>query len=324
MRALAVSSEKRSPAVPDLPTVAEAGVPGYAAVAWAGLLAPKGTPKAIVDRINAEVTRVMALPEVKERLSSLGAESRPTARRSSMLSSAARSRAGRRSSRAPGFPWTEAVMQKLSAAQAAALVRSGDTVAVCGVVSLLSTEAVLQALEDRFTKTAEPRDLSVITPCRTGWLAPGRTTGLEHFAAPGMVRRLIASSYNVRDTPRLLDAVVGNRIATYVLPMGVLFRWMRECAARSPGLLTQVGAGTFIDPAGGDVRAHPDAPPFDLLKRVQVDGIDCLFLRSMPIDVAIVRGTAWPMRDGNVSLEDKPSAAALVTWPWPHAPTAAG
>lgn len=77
LRALAVSSEKRSPAVPDLPTVAEAGVPGYAAVAWAGLLAPKGTPKAIVDRINAEVTRVMALPEVKERLSSLGAEFAP-------------------------------------------------------------------------------------------------------------------------------------------------------------------------------------------------------------------------------------------------------
>lgn len=201
-------------------------------------------------------------------------------------------------------------MQKLSAAEAAALVSSGDTVAVCGVVSLLSTEAVLQELEDRFAETAEPRDLTVITPCRTGWLAPGRTTGLEHLAAPGMIRRLIASSYNVRDTPRLLDAVVGNRIATYVLPMGVLFRWMRECAARSPGLLTQVGAGTFIDPAGGDVRAHPDAPPFDLLKRVQVDGIDCLFLRSVPIDVAIVRGSVAD-EDGNVSLEDEPISGGV-------------
>lgn len=77
LRALAVSSEKRSPAVPDLPTVAESGVPGYAAVAWAGLLAPKGTPPAIVARLNAEVTRIMALSEVKERLTGLGAEFAP-------------------------------------------------------------------------------------------------------------------------------------------------------------------------------------------------------------------------------------------------------
>lgn len=77
LRALAVSSDKRSAAVPDLPTVAESGVPGYAAVAWAGLLAPKGTPKAIVDRLNAEVTRVLTLPEVKERLNGLGAEFAP-------------------------------------------------------------------------------------------------------------------------------------------------------------------------------------------------------------------------------------------------------
>lgn len=77
LRALAVSSDKRSAAVPDLPTVAESGVPGYAAVAWAGLLAPKGTPKPIVDRLNAEVTRIMALPEVKERLNGLGAEFAP-------------------------------------------------------------------------------------------------------------------------------------------------------------------------------------------------------------------------------------------------------
>lgn len=205
-------------------------------------------------------------------------------------------------------------MQVMSAAQAAQLVQSGDTVAVCGVVSLLSTEAVLQALEERFAKTEAPRGLTVISPCRTGWSAPGQTTGLEHLAAPGMVDRLIASSYNVRDTPRLIDAAVHNRIATYVLPMGVLFRWMRECAARSPGLLTQAGLGTFFDPASsatsGDVRAHPDAPGFDLLKRVNIDGIECLFLRTTPIHVAIVRGSVAD-EDGNVSLEDEPISGGV-------------
>lgn len=74
LRALAVSSDKRSAAAPDLPTVAEAGVPGYAAVAWAGLLAPKGTPPQAIAQLNAEVTRIMNEPEVKERLAGLGAD----------------------------------------------------------------------------------------------------------------------------------------------------------------------------------------------------------------------------------------------------------
>ncbi|MES2635164.1 MAG: tripartite tricarboxylate transporter substrate binding protein [Pseudomonadota bacterium] len=74
LRALAVSSERRSPAAPDLPTVAEAGVPGYSAVAWAGLLAPKGTPPQTVAALNAAVTKIMNEPEVKEKLAGLGAD----------------------------------------------------------------------------------------------------------------------------------------------------------------------------------------------------------------------------------------------------------
>lgn len=77
LRALAVSSAARSPAAPDLPTISESGVPGYAAVAWAGLLAPKGTPAPIVARLNAEITKIMALPEVKARMAGLGAEFSP-------------------------------------------------------------------------------------------------------------------------------------------------------------------------------------------------------------------------------------------------------
>lgn len=77
LKALAVSSARRSPAAPDLPTVAEAGVPGYSAVAWAGLLAPKGTPPQTVAALNAAVTKIMNEPEVKEKLLGLGAEFSP-------------------------------------------------------------------------------------------------------------------------------------------------------------------------------------------------------------------------------------------------------
>ena len=62
LRALAVTSTKRSPAMPDLPTVAEAGVPGYEFLTWHGVLAPKGTPKAIVNLLNAELKKILTAP----------------------------------------------------------------------------------------------------------------------------------------------------------------------------------------------------------------------------------------------------------------------
>jgi tripartite-type tricarboxylate transporter receptor subunit TctC len=74
LRGLAVSSPRRFAFAPDLPTVAEAGVPGFSAVGWTGLLAPAGTPRAVVQKLNAEIVRVLPLPEVKEKLAGDGSE----------------------------------------------------------------------------------------------------------------------------------------------------------------------------------------------------------------------------------------------------------
>lgn len=73
-RALAVSTAKRSAALPDIPTVAEAGLPGYEATNSVGVLAPAGTPKAIIAKLNAEIVRALELPEIRDRLVSMGAE----------------------------------------------------------------------------------------------------------------------------------------------------------------------------------------------------------------------------------------------------------
>ncbi len=74
LRALAVTGAKRSPSLPDLPTIAEAGVPGYEAVGWFGLMAPAGTPREVVTMLNREINRILQLPDVKSRLLELGAE----------------------------------------------------------------------------------------------------------------------------------------------------------------------------------------------------------------------------------------------------------
>src|SRR6185436_14601114 len=74
LRALAVSSAKRIGAAPELPTVAEAGLPGFDVVAWFGLFAPAGTPKAIVDRLSTETRAALGAPELRKLLIDLGAE----------------------------------------------------------------------------------------------------------------------------------------------------------------------------------------------------------------------------------------------------------
>ncbi len=72
LRALATASGKRLAAEPGLPTVAEAGVPGYAFQAWFGVVAPAGTPRPIIDRLNQELRRLITIPEVRDRLTTQG------------------------------------------------------------------------------------------------------------------------------------------------------------------------------------------------------------------------------------------------------------
>jgi len=74
LRALAVTSPRRAKATPDLPTVAEAGVPGYAVVSWFAVFAPAGTPASVVARLNQGLRRIMAIPAVRQRMEGLGAE----------------------------------------------------------------------------------------------------------------------------------------------------------------------------------------------------------------------------------------------------------
>lgn len=74
IRALGVSSAKRAPAAPEIPTVSEAGVPGLEAVSWFGLLAPAKTPGLIVEKLSAETARILKLPDVNKRIAELGAE----------------------------------------------------------------------------------------------------------------------------------------------------------------------------------------------------------------------------------------------------------
>ena len=77
LRGLAVTGSARSTLLPDMPTIAESGLPGYAMINWLGMFAPAGTPRAVTDRLGAEAIRIVRLPEVRAKLNALGAEPAP-------------------------------------------------------------------------------------------------------------------------------------------------------------------------------------------------------------------------------------------------------
>jgi tripartite-type tricarboxylate transporter receptor subunit TctC len=73
VRAIATSGKTRSSIMPDVPTLSEAGVPGYDAVIWLGMMAPAGTPKSVIDTLNAAIQKIVDAPEVKEAWAKQGA-----------------------------------------------------------------------------------------------------------------------------------------------------------------------------------------------------------------------------------------------------------
>jgi tripartite-type tricarboxylate transporter receptor subunit TctC len=79
LRMIGTTGAERSALFPDFPTIAEAGLPGYSSLGWFGLFAPAATSRAVVGKISADVGKVLALPEAKQRLIEVGAEPAPNA-----------------------------------------------------------------------------------------------------------------------------------------------------------------------------------------------------------------------------------------------------
>jgi tripartite-type tricarboxylate transporter receptor subunit TctC len=74
LKAIAVTTSTRSSLLPNVPTIAEAGLPGYEATNWYGFLAPAQTPRPVIDRLHREIVKVLAMPDVKEKLAAVGAD----------------------------------------------------------------------------------------------------------------------------------------------------------------------------------------------------------------------------------------------------------
>jgi propionate CoA-transferase len=191
------------------------------------------------------------------------------------------------------------VSKVLSAEQAVELVPPCATVLVDGSGGGVNDpDLLLAALEQRFLATKQPVDLTLVHPAGIG---DGRGGGTDRFAHEGMVRRVIGAHWGW--SPRLQDMARRELIEAYCLPQGVMSHLLRATAAGGPGVVTQIGLGTFVDPRIDGGRLNGRATE-SLVEVLELHGREWLLYRTLPVDVAIIRAS-WADPDANLVMDDE-------------------
>jgi acyl CoA:acetate/3-ketoacid CoA transferase len=191
----------------------------------------------------------------------------------------------------------------ISPQEAAALIPNHAIVTVSASSGLACPDAVLRAIGERFAATGEPRGLTTLHPITAGDMYG--IDGIDHLAQPGLLRRVIAGSYpsgpSSMPTPKIWQMIDNDQVEAYNIPSGILFHMHREAAARRPGVLTQVGMDTFVDPRRQGGRMNRCTTE-EIVQVVEFDGQEWLYFRALAPDVAIIRGTTAD-EQGNISME---------------------
>lgn len=192
----------------------------------------------------------------------------------------------------------------ITAAQSADLIRDGDVVSISSSSGLGCPDKVLAAIGERFEREGAPRKLTTLNPIAAGDMYGIK--GIDHLAKPGLLARILAGSYpsgpSTLPMPAIWRMVVDNQVEAYNIPSGILFDMHRDAAARRPGVLTQVGIGTFVDPDQQGCAMNAAAAEHAIVRKERFDGRDWLYFPAVTPNVAIIRATTADER-GNLTYE---------------------
>jgi propionate CoA-transferase len=184
----------------------------------------------------------------------------------------------------------------VTASEAIALVRDGDTLVNTGFVGCGAPEDLLVTLEQRYLETRSPHNLTLLFAAGQG---DGAERGLNRLGHDGLLKRVVGGHWGL--IPKVAKLALTNQIEGYNLPQGVIAQLYRAIASRKPGVITKVGLKTFVDPRleGGKINAISTE---DLVELIELGGEEWLYYKSFPINVAFCRGTTADP-NGNVTME---------------------
>jgi propionate CoA-transferase len=198
-------------------------------------------------------------------------------------------------------------VQILSARAAADLINDDDVITVSSSSALGCPDSVLAGIGQRFEETSHPENLTSVHPIAAGDMYGVK--GIDHIARPGLLRKVIAGSYpsgpSSAEPPRIWQMIEREEVEAYNFPSGVIYQMHRTAAAKQPGVFTQVGLDTFIDPRlqGGRMNGTTPAAHVEI---ATVAGQEWLFFPSVIPNVAIIRATTAD-EFGNLTFEDEGS-----------------
>ena len=185
----------------------------------------------------------------------------------------------------------------------ARLIHDGSVISISSSSGLGCPDAVMAGIGARFQEEQAPKNITTLHPIAAGDMYG--IDGIDHIAEKGLLKRVLAGSLpsgpSSMPSPKIWQMIYANEVEAYNIPSGLLYHMHREAAAKRPGVLTKVGMDTYLDPRveGGCMN---DVSPNDVVQHVEFDGEDWLYLRAIPVDVAIIRATTAD-EHGNLSME---------------------